>query len=99
RGHKVNGGTIWSLPDGGDIVSWDKQDPACIIDGARLSFARVRKFEHNDPTELRRLMATDAGMRGGRLIVVDGVFSMEGDIAPLPQIIEIGREFDAAGMV
>jgi 8-amino-7-oxononanoate synthase len=98
-GFQVNLGTISSLLDRGDIVYLDKQDHACIIDGARLSFARVRKFEHNDPTELRRLMATDAEMRGGRLIVVDGVFSMEGDIAPLPQIVEIAREFDAAVMV
>ena len=98
-GFQVNLGAISCLVGKGDTVYLDKQDHACIIDGARLSFARVRKFEHNDPTELRRLMATDAEMRGGRLIVVDGVFSMEGDIAPLPQIVEIAREFDAAVMV
>jgi 8-amino-7-oxononanoate synthase len=97
-GFQVNLGTISSLLDRGDAVYLDKQDHACIIDGARLSFARIRKFEHNDPSELRRLMAADAEVRG-RLVVVDGVVSMEGDIAPLPQIVEIARQFGAAVMV
>jgi 8-amino-7-oxononanoate synthase len=97
-GFQVNLGAISSLLDRGDAVYLDKQDHACIIDGARLSFARIRKFEHNDPQELRRLMAADAGVRG-RLVVVDGVFSMEGDIAPLPQIVQVAREHQAAVMV
>src|SRR5262247_3541070 len=58
-GFQVNLGTISCLLDRGDAVYLDKQDHACIIDGARLSFAHVRKFAHNDPTELRRLMATE----------------------------------------
>src|SRR5215468_9976698 len=97
-GFQVNLGTISSLLDRGDVVYLDKQDHACIIDGARLSFARIRKFAHNDVEDLRRLMKADTGDRG-RLIVVDGVFSMEGDIAPLPQIVQVAREHDAAVMV
>ena len=97
-GFQVNLGVISCLLDRGDVVYLDKQDHASIIDGARLSFAKTRKFAHNDETDLRRLMAAERGARG-RLVVVDGVFSMEGDIAPLPDIIEITREFGAAVMV
>src|SRR5262245_20063855 len=97
-GFQVNLGTISCLLDRGDAVYLDKQDHACIIDGARLSFAHVRKFAHNDPTELRRLMMADRNVRG-RLVVVDGVFSMEGDIAPLPELVKVGHDFGAALMV
>jgi 8-amino-7-oxononanoate synthase len=97
-GFQVNLGTMSSLLDRGDIAYLDKQDHACIIDGARLSFARIRKFAHNDPEDLRRLMAADPGDRG-RLVAVDGVFSMEGDIAPLPEIVNIARQFHAGVMV
>jgi len=82
----------------GDTVYLDKQDHACILDGARLSFGDVRKFRHNDPADLRRQMKNDAAARG-RLIVVDGVFSMEGDIAPLPELVEVARDFEAGIMV
>jgi 8-amino-7-oxononanoate synthase len=97
-GFQVNLGAISCLLDRGDVVYLDKQDHASIIDGARLSFAKTRKFAHNDPAELRRLMAAERGVRG-RLVVVDGVFSMEGDIAPLPEIVETARESGAAVMV
>jgi 8-amino-7-oxononanoate synthase len=97
-GFQVNLGTISCLLDRDDAVYLDKQNHACIIDGARLSFAKIRKFAHNDPNELCRLMRAD-GSAGGRLVVVDGVFSMEGDIAPLPEIVKVARDFQAALMV
>jgi len=97
-GYQVNLGTISCLVGKGDVVYLDKQDHACIIDGARLSFGEVRKFKHNDPADLARRMKNDATARG-RFIVVDGVFSMEGDVAPLPQIVAAAREFEAAVMV
>lgn len=97
-GFQVNLGTMSSLLDRGDIAYLDKQDHACIIDGARLSFAKIRKFAHNDSEDLRRLMAADPGDRG-RLVAVDGVFSMEGDIAPLPEIVNVARQFHAGVMV
>jgi 8-amino-7-oxononanoate synthase len=97
-GFQVNLGAISCLVGKGDTVYLDKQDHACIIDGARLSFGNVRKFRHNDAADLRRQMKHDAGVKG-RLIVIDGVFSMEGDVAPLPEIVAAAREFDAAVMV
>ena len=97
-GYQVNLGAISCLVGKGDVIYLDKQDHACIIDGARLSFGEVRKFKHNDARDLARQMRNDTAARG-RLIVVDGVFSMEGDIAPLPEIVAAAREFDAAVMV
>jgi 8-amino-7-oxononanoate synthase len=97
-GYQVNLGAISCLVGKGDVVYLDKQDHACIIDGARLSFGEVRKFKHNDPGDLARQMRNDASARG-RFIVVDGVFSMEGDIAPLPDIVAAAREFEAGVMV
>lgn len=97
-GFQVNLGVISCLLERGDVVYLDKQDHACILDGARLSFAHVRKFDHNDPSDLRRLMAADVRARG-RLVVVDGVFSMEGDITPLPEIVQVAREFGSGVMV
>jgi 8-amino-7-oxononanoate synthase len=97
-GYQVNLGAISCLVGKGDVVYLDKQDHACIIDGARLAFGEVRKFKHNDARDLARQMRNDTAARG-RMIVVDGVFSMEGDIAPLPEIVAAAREFDAAVMV
>jgi 8-amino-7-oxononanoate synthase len=97
-GFQVNLGAISCLVGKGDSVYLDKQDHACIIDGARLSFGEVRKFRHNDTSDLRRQMRQDSDARG-RLIVVDGVFSMEGDIAPLPEIVAAAREYGAGVMV
>jgi 8-amino-7-oxononanoate synthase len=97
-GYQVNLGAISCLVGKGDVVYLDKQDHACIIDGARLAFGEVRKFKHNDARDLSRQMRNDTAARG-RMIVVDGVFSMEGDIAPLPEIVAAAREFDAAVMV
>jgi 8-amino-7-oxononanoate synthase len=97
-GYQVNLGAISCLVGKGDVVYLDKQDHACIIDGARLAFGEVRKFKHNDARDLARQMRNDTAARG-RMIVVDGVFSMEGDIAPLPEIVAAAREFEAAVMV
>src|SRR6202521_2429815 len=97
-GFQVNLGAISCLVGKGDTVYLDKQDHACILDGARLSFGDVRKFRHNDTADLRRQMKNDGAARG-RLIVVDGVFSMEGDIAPLPELVEVARDFEAGIMV
>jgi 8-amino-7-oxononanoate synthase len=97
-GFQVNLGAISCLVGKGDTVYLDKQDHACIIDGARLSFGEVRKFKHNDPADLARQMRNDVAARG-RLVVVDGVFSMEGDVAPLPQILAAARDHGAGVMV
>ncbi len=98
-GFQVNLGVIGTLPTKGDTIYLDRQDHACIYDGARLAIgANVKKFRHNDPADLRRLL--EGGSRaGGRLLVVDGVFSMEGDIAPVPEYVRICDEWDMAFMI
>lgn len=97
-GFQVNLGVISSLVERRDVVVLDSLDHACILDGARLSFGRVLKFSHNDMTALEerlRSVTDDAGV----LVVVDGVFSMEGDIANLPVICELAARFGARVMV
>ena len=98
-GFAVNLGVLSSLAGKGDSIYLDRQDHACIYDGARLAIgADVKKFKHNDPADLRRLLAMN-GDRNGRLLVVDGVFSMEGDIAPLPEYTRICADWGVALMV
>jgi 8-amino-7-oxononanoate synthase len=98
-GFSVNLGVLSTLASKGDTIYLDRQDHACIYDGARLAIgADVKKFKHNDPVDLRRLLALN-GDRNGRLLVVDGVFSMEGDIAPLPEYDRICDDWDMAFMV
>ena len=98
-GFLVNLGVLSSLAGKGDAIYLDRQDHACIYDGARLAVgAEVKKFKHNDPEDLRRLLALN-GDRNGRILVVDGVFSMEGDIAPLPEYTRICDDYDVAFMV
>lgn len=97
-GYQVNLGTLSCLVGKGDTVYLDKLDHACIIDGARLSFGHVCRFKHSDPVDLRRQLK-NADRVGGHLVVVDGVFSMEGDITPLPEIVSVAREFSAGVMV
>ncbi len=98
-GFLVNLGVLSSLAGKGDAIYLDRQDHACIYDGARLAVgAEVKKFKHNDPADLRRLLALN-GDRNGRMLVVDGVFSMEGDIAPLPEYARICDDYDVAFMV
>lgn len=97
-GYQTNLGTISSLVQKGDYVILDKDAHACIVDGAMLSRGEMRRFIHNDMDNLRAVLSklpTDAG----KLVVFDGVYSMFGDIAPLPEIVEICREYGARVMV
>ena len=97
-GFQVNLGVISCLLDRHDTVVLDALDHACIIDGARLSFGRILKFQHNDMAALeKKLRSIDSGR--GNLIVVDGVFSMEGDIADLPEIVALAKRHGARLMV
>ena len=86
---------ISSLAGRRDIMYFDRENHACLYDGSRLSFASLRKFEHNDMDELERLLERDADKPGGRLIVTDGIFSMSGHIANLPRLVEIARKWGA----
>lgn len=97
-GYLTNLGSISALIDKGDVVILDKDAHACIVDGARLSFGEVRRFRHNDVRDLERVLS-GVPAKSGKLIVVDGLYSMEGDIAPLPDIVRLAKEYDARLMV
>jgi 8-amino-7-oxononanoate synthase len=97
-GYQVNLGVLSCLLGRHDVVFLDRLDHACILDGARLSFAEVRKFRHNDMANLARKLERTPEDRG-RMIVVDGVFSMEGDLCPLSELVPIKERHGARLMV
>ena len=96
-GYQTNLGVISSLAGKHDVVVIDKLDHASIIDACRLSYAEVKKFKHSDMASLEYVLK-ECGNRG-KLVVVDGVYSMEGDIAPLPDIVTICKKYGARLMV
>lgn len=96
-GFQVNLGVISALVGKDDIIIIDKMDHASIIDGCRLSYGEVKKFRHNDMADLERILQ-QSGERG-KLIIVDGVFSMEGDIVNLPKVVELAKAYGARLMV
>lgn len=96
-GYQTNLGTISALVGRNDVAIIDKYDHASIIDGCRLSFGQVKKFRHNDMKDLERVLEEIKGK--GKLIIVDGIFSMEGDIADLPSIVKLAKTYDARVMV
>ena len=97
-GMQVNLGTISTLAGREDVVLLDKDDHASIVDGARLGWGETRRFRHNDPESLDRLLCAVPGHKG-KLVVVDGLFSMGGDIAPLPELVEVCKQHGARLMV
>ncbi len=82
-----------------DIFYFDRENHACLYDGARLSYGTLRKYEHNNLDELETLLKRDADKPGGRMIVTDGVFSMTGHIAKLPGIVELAKQHGARVVV
>lgn len=96
-GFMVNQGVLSSLVGRNEIIIVDRTDHASIIDGARLSFADVRKYRHNDMENLELVLNNEKDKN--KLIIVDGVFSMEGDIANLPEIVRLAQKYDAFLMV
>jgi len=97
-GYQTNVGTISALVGRDDVVITDKEDHASIIDGCRLSYGKMVRFRHNDLQSLERALA-GCDLDQGKLVVVDGVFSMGGDIAPLPDIIPLCKKYKARLMV
>jgi len=97
-GYQVNLGVVSSLLGRHDYLIIDEYDHACIIDGARLSFAKVLKYKHNDMASLEKILKKCEPDKI-KLIVTDGVFSMEGDICKLPQISELAKKYDANIMI
>ena len=93
-GFNANLAAIPGLVGKGDVIFSDELNHASIIDGSRLSRAEIVRFAHADPADLRKQIAANAGA-GRRLIISDGVFSMDGDIAPLPELYAVAQETDS----
>ncbi len=97
-GMQVNLGTVSALVGRGDYVILDKDDHASIVDGARLGYGKIERFRHNDMEHLERVLQS-LPESAGKLIVVDGLFSMEGDLAPLPELVPIAKKYGVRVMV
>jgi 8-amino-7-oxononanoate synthase len=97
-GYMANLGVLATLARATDVVVSDELNHASIIDGCRLSGADTRIFRHNDPEDLSRVLAASAGYRR-RVVMLDGVFSMDGDAAPLADLVPIARAHDAVVVV
>jgi 8-amino-7-oxononanoate synthase len=92
-GYMANLGTVAALAGRGDVVWEDRLNHASLLDAGLLSGARLQRYPHRDTAILRRRLAENAGRHG--MIITDGVFSMDGDLAPLPQLVEIAQRHDA----
>lgn len=98
-GYNANLGTLEALVGKEDVIFSDELNHASIIDGARLSRARVVRFNHADPADLDAKIQENAGTYRRGLVVTDGVFSMDGDIAPLDQLYEVAERYGLMLMV
>jgi 8-amino-7-oxononanoate synthase len=98
-GHQANAGCIGTILGARDTVICDSADHASILDGCKLSGAKLRPYRHNQMPKLERMLERAAGDGGGVLVVVDGVFSMEGDLCDLPAIVELCVRYGARLMV
>jgi 8-amino-7-oxononanoate synthase len=97
-GFQVNLGVIGALVGRGDTMIVDRDDHASIVEGCRAAFGEMRRFRHNDMADLERVLSGCAA-NAGKLVVVDGVYSMGGDIAPLPGLVELCQRYGARLMV
>ncbi len=97
-GFQANLGGIAGLVGKGEYVILDKSDHASIVDGARLSYGTVKRFIHNDMESLEKVLSS-IELEAGKLIVVDGVYSMDGDIANLPEMVKLKKRYNARLMV
>src|SRR5690625_1018164 len=97
-GYQTNLGVVATLVGRGDIAYLDKLDHACIVDGARLSYGAVHRYPHGDMETLERQLAQSPA-DAGKLIITDGIFSMEGNIVDLPRLVALAKKYDAEIMV
>jgi len=93
-GYQANLGLISCLIGRGDVVLLDKLDHASIVDGAKMSFGETSRFNHGDLKQLERLLQRHA--ENGTMIIVDGIYSMEGDIADVPNLVKLAQQYGAA---
>ncbi len=100
-GYMTNQGVIQAIAGKGDIVFSDKDNHACIVAGTKVTAAETWRYRHLDLAHLRRLLerAEDESPGCGKLIVTDGVFSMSGVVAPVPELVELAEEFGAVLML
>lgn len=97
-GYQVNVGVISALVGRGDCIVTDKEDHASIIDGAIMALGELKRFAHNDMSHLERVLEK-VDEDSGALVVVDGLYSVGGDLAPLPEMVELCQKFGARLMV
>jgi len=98
-GFQTNQGTIATLVGKDDIILSDRSNHASIVDGCRLAFGRIVKYKHNNMEDLERQIENNGHNSGGKLIVSDGVFSMEGDIVNLPKLATLAKKYHARVMI
>jgi 8-amino-7-oxononanoate synthase len=94
-GYQTNLGVVTGLLGREDVILIDKLDHASIVDGCAMALGETVRFKHNDMEDLEKALVRPADRPGGRLIAVDGLFSMEGDLAPLPRLVEIAKRHGA----
>lgn len=97
-GMQTNLGTVSALIGRDDVVILDKDDHASIVDGARLGYGKIERYRHNDMEHLEKVLKCVPDT-AGKLVVVDGMFSMEGDLAPLAELTKIAKQYGARVMV
>ncbi len=97
-GYQTNLGTLSALVGRGDVIIGDRENHASLVDGSRLALGKLLRFRHNDMEDLERVLVS-APEKAGKLVVVDGVFSMSGEIAPLPDIASLCHKHGARLMV
>ena len=98
-GFTANAGTVSAVLGKDDLIVSDELNHASIIDGARLSKATIKVFKHKDVKDCERILQETAAWPGHKLIITDGVFSMDGDIAPLPQLCDLAEKYHCITMV
>jgi glycine C-acetyltransferase len=98
-GFAANAGTVAAVLGKDDVIISDELNHASIIDGCRLSRAAIRIFPHKDVAAAEKILAEAAQLPGRKLLITDGVFSMEGDIAPLPALVELAERYGAIMMI
>jgi glycine C-acetyltransferase len=98
-GFTANAGTVSAVLGKEDLIISDELNHASIIDGARLSKATIKVFKHKDVQDCERILQETANWNGRKLIITDGVFSMDGDIAPLPELCTLAEKYDCIMMI
>lgn len=98
-GFQVNLSVLSTLIGRNDTVIIDKLDHASIVDGCRLAAGETLRFRHNDMADLERVLKKASERPGGKMVVVDGIFSMEGDVCDLPNVVRLAKQFGAKVMV